>query len=65
MLLQAEAEEEQEMQEAEARLFTTITLSTWTDMKQQIGHTRHFDLVDHTKVCLADFGLCCKACLVE
>ena len=66
MLLQAEAEEEQKMREAEARLFTTtIKLSTWKDMKQQVGRTRQFDLVDHNKVCPADFGLCTRACASE
>lgn len=65
MLPQAEAEEEPNMEEAEAPLFTTIKLSTWKDTEQQIGSTRHIDLVDHDRVCVADFALCCKSSLVE
>lgn len=61
MLLQAETaeKERQRKEKAEARLFTTIKLSTRRDMEQQIGNTLFFDLVDQDKVGVAE--LMCAA----
>ena len=61
MLLQVEAAEKERKwkENAEARQFTTIKLSTRKDMEQQIGKTLVSDLVDQNKVCIAE--LICAA----
>lgn len=50
-LEQEQAEKEQRQKEkAEAHLYCHLKIATDKDLKDQIGRTRHFDLVDHDSV---------------
>jgi hypothetical protein len=62
--VQAEQEEKERRKrdKAEAHLYSLVRVATDADMREQIGATRFFDLVDHDKVrctMLCCATLCC------
>ena len=50
--VQAEQEdkERRKREKAEAHLYSLVRVATDADLREQIGTTRFFDLVDHDKV---------------